>query len=237
MANYELALTASEIDVALQKAHSPTTSITNSATSDPSLVTSGAVKAAIDNISVGSTLTVNSFATAALETSTDTLTDTDTAIPTSAAVKDYVDTASALKSASFKRTAEFIVQNESYQTIPITAEGDPILSVANNIATIPAGTYLMWHSFQYKGPGDISTATYGMDLNINVTSGMSGFSGLGLWESGAPTSSYRTAVRLNGAIKTVTQPTSFRLQMRDDPSQNTYQQYIRNLSWTFLKLY
>ena len=94
MANYELALTAGEIDIALQKAHSPTTSITNTAASDPSLVTSGAVKAAIDNISGGNTLTVDSFATTALETSTDTLTDTDTAIPTSKAVVDYVASSS-----------------------------------------------------------------------------------------------------------------------------------------------
>jgi len=110
MANYELALTASEIDVALQKAHSPTTSITNSATSDPSLVTSGAVKSAIENISVGSTLTVNSFAAAALETSTDTLTDTDTAIPTSAAVKDYVDTAS-VNSTPFNSLRLYLLPN------------------------------------------------------------------------------------------------------------------------------
>ena len=76
MANYELGLTASEIDIALQKAHSPTTSITNSTTSDPSLVTSGAVKAALDNQVV------------VTEDSSAGITDTDAAVPTSAAVLD-----------------------------------------------------------------------------------------------------------------------------------------------------
>ena len=76
MANYELGLTASEIDIALQKAHSPTTSITNSTTSDPSLVTSGAVKAALNNQAV------------VTEDSSAGITDTDAAVPTSAAVLD-----------------------------------------------------------------------------------------------------------------------------------------------------
>ena len=95
MANYILQNTADEIDTALSKVSSPTTSLTNTATSDPSLVTSGAVRAAIDNISVGNTLTVDSFLPAALETSGDTLTDTDDAIPTSAAVKGFVDAATS----------------------------------------------------------------------------------------------------------------------------------------------
>tara|TARA_R110001606_G_scaffold266293_1_gene415269 strand:- start:770 stop:1270 length:501 start_codon:yes stop_codon:yes gene_type:complete len=76
MANYELGLTASEIDIALQKAHSPTTSITNVTTSDPSLVTSGAVKAALASQVV------------VIEDSSAGLTDTDAAVPTSAAVLD-----------------------------------------------------------------------------------------------------------------------------------------------------
>ena len=234
MSSFTLTNTAGDIDSAISRVvgadATPTAASQN-------MVTSTGIKSALENLATSNTFTVNSFAPSSIDKLEGGLGALDSTLPTSAAVKNYVDEVGGLKAASFKRTAEFIVQNESYQTIPITAEGDPILSVANNIATIPAGTYLMWHSFQYKGPGDISTATYGMDLNINVTSGMSGFSGLGLWESGAPTSSYRTAVRLNGAIKTVTSPTSFRLQLRDDPTQSTYQQYIRNLNWTFLKLY
>ena len=234
MSSFTLTNTAGDIDSAISRVVGADTTPT---AASQNMVTSSGIKSALENLATSNTFTVNSFAPSSIDKLEGGLGALDSTLPTSAAVKNYVDAVGGLKAASFKRTAEFIVQNESYQTIPITAEGDPILSVANNIATIPAGTYLMWHSFQYKGPGDISTATYGMDLNINVTSGMSGFSGLGLWESGVPTSSYRTAVRLNGAIKTVTQPTSFRLQMRDDPSQNTYQQYIRNLNWTFLKLY
>ena len=234
MSSFTLTNTAGDIDSAISRVvgadATPTAASQN-------MVTSTGIKSALENLATSNTFTVNSFAPSSIDKLEGGLGALDSTLPTSAAVKNYVDDVGGLKAASFKRTAEFIVQNESYQTIPITAEGDPFLSIANNVATIPAGTYLMWHTFQYKGPGDISTATYGMDLNINVTSGMSGFSGLGLWESGIPTTSYRTAVRLNGAIKTVTQPTSFRLQLRDDPTQSTYQQYIRNLNWTFLKLY
>jgi len=86
MANYPLALTASEIDAALTKAHAPDTTLTGTLGSDPSLVTAGAVKSAIDGIASSNILTTDSFAPAALETSTDELTDTDDAIPTSAAV-------------------------------------------------------------------------------------------------------------------------------------------------------
>ena len=147
MANYELGLTASEIDIALQKAHSPTTSITNSATSDPSLVTSGAVKSAIDNISVGSTLTVDSFATAALETSTDTLTDTDTAIPTSAAVKDFI--ANNVKPEAhikFNVLDNYTLNDRVFYDIPVTrvASNFGAYVSSNRVRNIPNGTY-MYH--------------------------------------------------------------------------------------------
>ena len=143
MANYELALTASEIDVALQKAHSPTTSITNSATSDPSLVTSGAVKSAINNISVGSTLTVNSFAAAALETSIDTLTDTDTAIPTSAAVKDFVAN-NVTPEAHIKFSVLGSTNNQQFYDIPITRLSSNFGAYvsSNRVRNIPNGTYI-----------------------------------------------------------------------------------------------
>ena len=91
MADYPLSLTASEIDVALQKAHSPDTDLTETAINDPSLITSGAVKNYVDTkVSEGASITVDSFAGSSLETSSDGLTETNDAVPTSAAVVDYV---------------------------------------------------------------------------------------------------------------------------------------------------
>tara|TARA_R110002153_G_scaffold199669_1_gene353007 strand:+ start:64 stop:780 length:717 start_codon:yes stop_codon:yes gene_type:complete len=154
MANYEIGLTASEIEVALQKAHSPTTSITNIATSDPSLVTSGAVKSAIDNISVGSTLTVDSFATTALETSTDGLTNTDTAIPTSAAVSSAItagrtkiatmtgNSPNSYSGSGYRQGSYYLGNSEAVMGLSSTYNGDNLVTVSGGVITpTSAGVY------------------------------------------------------------------------------------------------
>jgi hypothetical protein len=90
MANYELNLTATQIEAALNKAHAPATVVDNT----QNLVESGAIKTYVDTqVSAGASITTASFAGSALEDSTDGLTATDTAVPTSAAVKNYVDAA------------------------------------------------------------------------------------------------------------------------------------------------
>ena len=92
MSNYTLSNSAAVIDSAITRvASADTTPTANS----QSMVTSGGVKAALDLISTGSTLTVDSFSPTSVEKSGDTLTDTDNAIPTSSAVKDYVDAATS----------------------------------------------------------------------------------------------------------------------------------------------
>jgi hypothetical protein len=89
MANYEINLTATQIESALNKAHAPATVVDNT----QNLVESGAIKTYVDTqVSAGASITTASFAGSALEDSTDGLTATDTAVPTSAAVKNYVDT-------------------------------------------------------------------------------------------------------------------------------------------------
>tara|TARA_B110001452_G_scaffold77182_1_gene62782 strand:+ start:691 stop:1407 length:717 start_codon:yes stop_codon:yes gene_type:complete len=238
MANYVLQNTASEIDNALSKVSSPTTSLTNIATSDTSLVTSGAVKAAIDNISVGSTLTVDSFATAALETSTDTLTDTDTAIPTSAAVKGFVGI--PIKAASILRTPVFQTSSTSYQVVPVTHSGDSFLSVNNNITTVPAGTYLMQFSFEYSDTGYRQDNGYGAYFKVEQISGPD-FHGLTADnQTGAGTNyaSGTTYTRRNliNTILNVSSTSSFRLLFKSDFRTSDYHR-IQKLQWHFIKLY
>ena len=88
MANYEINLTATQIEAALNKAHAPSTVVDTT----QNLVESGAIKTYVDNqVSAGASITTESFAGSALEDSEDGLTTTDTAIPTSAAVQDYVE--------------------------------------------------------------------------------------------------------------------------------------------------
>ncbi len=90
---YTLSNTAALIDAALTRVVSADTSPT---AASQNMVTSGGVKAAIDDIGSGSSaiVTTASFTDTALEDSTESLTATDTAIPTSKAVKDYVDNSS-----------------------------------------------------------------------------------------------------------------------------------------------
>lgn len=88
MADYPLSLTGAEIDSALGKVHSADTTPTNGSTD---MVTSGGVYTAINNLSLAN------LAGSALVTESEGIAsnDNDTTIPTSAAVKDYVDTTSS----------------------------------------------------------------------------------------------------------------------------------------------
>jgi len=84
MADYPLSITGAEIDSALGKVHSADTTPTNGSTD---MVTSGGVYTAINNLSLAN------LAGSALVTESEGIAsnDNDTTIPTSAAVKDYVD--------------------------------------------------------------------------------------------------------------------------------------------------
>ena len=85
MANYPLSLTGAEIDSALGKVHNADTAPTNASTN---MVTSGGVHTAINN------LDLTNLAGSSLVTESEGIggNDNDNTIPTSAAVKDYVDT-------------------------------------------------------------------------------------------------------------------------------------------------
>lgn len=88
MANYEINLTATQIESALNKAHAPATVVDNT----QNLVESGAIKTYVDTqVSAGASITTASFAGSALEDSVEGITATDTAIPTSKAVKEAVE--------------------------------------------------------------------------------------------------------------------------------------------------
>lgn len=79
MSEYPLTLTASEIDVALQKAHAPDTTLTGTISSDPSLVTAGAIRTALDNLPIQT-----------VDTVTTGITDSESHAPSSAALLDHL---------------------------------------------------------------------------------------------------------------------------------------------------
>ena len=150
MSNYTLSNSAAVIDSAITRvASADTTPTANS----ESMVTSGGVKAALDLISTGSTLTVDSFAATSVETSTDTITDTNTAIPTSAAVKDYVEgelfsaspghsrltIAGNINSGAFSRSSSGYIPFQNYSF----SIGQIVTLSGTSTFQFPAGTYMV----------------------------------------------------------------------------------------------
>lgn len=145
MANYEINLTASQIEAALNKAHAPQTSITNT----QNLVEAQAVKAYVDSqLAGGAAITTSSFASGVLET---TITDTDTSIPTSGAVFDAVANATP-QVAIFNYTgiSSLNITNAGQGSlIPPTELSDlnNIAEVSQNSVTVSPGSYLLTLSY------------------------------------------------------------------------------------------
>ena len=211
MSEYTLSNSAAVIDAAISSVagadNTPTTSSQN-------MVTSGGVRNYVDTAIAG--------------------VDTDTsAIEADVLALQAGKTAGAVVT----RTAEFSVNSESYQTIPLTvSRQNDFLSASGNDITITAGHYLMWHQFQWKS--QYSGYTARPQININVLSGDSNFFGSmanPLYpENGYDT--WQTAVRLTAFYNYVSSDTTFRMQLRDDPENGTNTQYVKNLSWLFLKI-
>jgi len=178
---------------------------------------------------------------------------------TSGGVKNYVDTAIAgvdvdttaieadvlelqagkTAGAVITRTAQFSVNSESYQTIPLdVSRQNDFLSASGNDITITAGHYLMWHKFEWKSVGSGYSEWYRPQININVLSGDSNFFGsmANPFFPANGNTDWQYATRLSAFYNYVSSDTTFRMQLRDDPDYGTNTQYIRNLSWLFLKI-
>jgi hypothetical protein len=137
MANFILNNTASDINDALQKVITPDTE----PQLNDNLITSGGVKTYVDGA-------VGDFAGKTVTTEATGIenTDNDTSIPTSAAVKDYVDASNSaviVKSANYKSASGNTYFNSV--TLPVTEVSDPsnIGSVNSGTVTLAAGTYLV----------------------------------------------------------------------------------------------
>ena len=115
------------------------------------MVTSEGVKAYVDGAVTG--LTTGSFAATTLVTESDAIAsnDNDTTIPTSAAVKDFVDT-TVSNSVSYALYELYAATNFINTTvIPVTETADPnnIGSVSNGTITLGAGTYSVIFQGEY----------------------------------------------------------------------------------------
>jgi hypothetical protein len=146
MANFVINQTASEIQQILNKAESPDTTPTSNS---QNLVESGGVKTYVDSqVSAGASITTASFAPSALEDSTDGLTATDDAVPTSKAVRNYVDSGvpdSATVITTNARTGNPSSGNLFYRNLTETTDPNSIISInsSNEIQFASTGTYFI----------------------------------------------------------------------------------------------
>jgi hypothetical protein len=159
MANYEINLTATQIEAALNKAHAPATAVD----STQNLVESGAIKTYVDTqVSAGASITTASFAGSALEDSTEGLTATDTAIPTSAAVKDYVDS-SGLPYAICSVTDGNSNATSFDLTFSIQSQASNIASISSGNVALVSGVYMVFFTGGFaeddSDTGDYYTVT------------------------------------------------------------------------------
>jgi hypothetical protein len=188
MANYEINLTATQIESALNKAHAPATVVDNT----QNLVESGAIKTYVDTqVSAGASITTESFAGSALETSNDGLTATDDAVPTSAAVVDYVNN-NALG------TVMVVFNNHVNNTNSASVKDyTPVLSAVSSLditvgaesVSLPNGTYI--YSLPYAPVLDYRNQLFLNDLRIKQGSG---------WNSGVTSNGLTGLITITGGI-------------------------------------
>lgn len=172
---------------------------------------------------------------------------------TSGGVKAYVDTQDTALEAqilaieselqntttgvSLERVAEFSTTSTSYQTVPLSVVGQPDYFTNNgsNNFTLLAGNYLMWFSTFWK----TNWSGIDLELRLNTLSGMSDFSGMGVF---ADTSNTRDTYRsfktqlLDAKFRFVNQDTTFNLELRSTRSGSSYRATIKEAVLIILKV-
>ena len=170
MANYEINLTATQIEAALNKAHSPATAVDTT----QNLVESGAIKSYVDTqVSAGAAITTASFAGSALEDADDGLTATDTAVPTSKAVSEAID-AKSVKIAQLSTVDNTSATLSSSIIAPFTISSDPsnIISVDSNgvITVAEAGIYQIALKGEFRENDNSSSDYYKVQILLDSSS-------------------------------------------------------------------
>jgi hypothetical protein len=174
MADYPLSITGAEIDSALGKVHSADTTPTNGSTD---MVTSGGVYTAINNLSLAN------LAGSALVTESEGIAgnDNDTTIPTSAAVKDYVDTSTPTVSVASFTKASGSKGSTGLITGYSESDADGIASESSGTITITgAGTYLVNFGGVFSEGG---SGSFDVQYRVNGGSVMNRTDGIGTQET------------------------------------------------------
>ena len=155
MSTYPLSQTAAEIDSAINKVHNADTAPTQGSTS---MVTSGGVYTAVNNINV-SALPITTEAQGI------TNYDNDNNVPTNAAVKDYVDTKTG--GVATYTAPDFYDLRGDVATLSLSETSDPenIGALSGGVITISAGLY---HLDLSLNAGN-RYRDYDMRYNLNVS--------------------------------------------------------------------
>lgn len=133
---------------------------------------------------------------------------------------------------SLSLTSEFSTSSESFQNLPLSAQGQPpfFTDNGNNTFTILEGNYLIWFSFSYRSQYD--SAANEIEVQFNTLNGMSDLLGIGVFRDyGIAYKSY-----LKQRFRNVNQDTTFSLQIRDETEAGNNRVYIKDLILTLLKV-
>ena len=217
MSTFNLTNTASQVDTAIQAVVGADTTPTNGSAN---MVTSDGV---FDYVGTqlgdlaGKTVTVESTGIAA--------TDNDTSIPTSAAVKAFVDGTTAVSTLS--RASEYILQSETYTNVPsVSVNGSDITADGDGTYTIKAGVYAI------EGSAELYASSSG-DAQLRIAAGSGAFALDSTIEHGTSTYTQKT---IDTQVLYFSSDTSLTLQFRDDTANATYSVRVRNISMNFLRI-
>lgn len=158
--------------------------------------------------------------------------DNDTSIPTSAAVKDYVDGVAGISLTELSRTSEFGTTSSSYVNVTgVTISGSDVTADGDNTYTIAAGTYLFEASFSLAG----KTPFYGSSgaPAVRFVAGSNPFA-LNVQQVGQANDSF-IDYTVGDQVLRFTSDTSLVIQLRRY-SGNSGTMRISNLSANFLRI-
>tara|TARA_R110000803_G_scaffold41983_2_gene90126 strand:- start:2218 stop:2844 length:627 start_codon:yes stop_codon:yes gene_type:complete len=208
MAEYTLTNTAAVVDASIQKVANATTTPLDG---DPNMVTSGGVKAYVDD--------QNTALEAQILAIESELQNNTTGV-------------------SLTRTAEFCNANEFYQTVPLSPAGQPdyFTNNGNNTFTILEGNYIMWFSFNWRTYYNNLPAQNNLYLKLTTVGGMADFAGIGEFVGTNPKNTYAAVTLLDAKFKNVDQTTTFALQIRDYEAGNAVCVYVKDVIFTILKV-
>lgn len=168
MANFTLTQNSTNVNNAINNVHNAQTTPTNGSAT---MVTSGGVYTAINNLTTAN-LTAATLVTQAEGIASN---DNETTLPTSAAVKDFVDTTVAASANAFLHYTgtNLTVTADTFVTLTEVVDTKSIgslstITATNDAITLPAGYYMLSMEFNATEPDSNASNGYKTHIQTNV---------------------------------------------------------------------